>query len=54
MKTSEIYRLCQRLVLHGGDLCPDQVKIEALRELFMQEDLAKFSEEQEAKVNEAV
>lgn len=54
MKTSEIYRLCQRLVLHGGDLCPDQVKLEALRELFMQEDLAKYTEEQETKKNETV
>lgn len=54
MKKSDIYRACQQLVLHAGDLYPDHIKLEFLRELMTQEDLAKFAEEQEAKKNEAV
>lgn len=48
MKKSELYRGLQNTVLNDTTI-PNSTKIEALRELFTQEDLAKFSEEQEAK-----
>lgn len=48
MKKSEIYRVCQLVVVRETDLSAEET-IEILRELFVQEDLAKFSEEQEAK-----
>lgn len=48
MKKSEIYRMLQYMVLRDHEiLSPD--KLEILRELMAQEDLAKFTEEQEAK-----
>ena len=46
MKKSTIYRMTQRLVLAENDM-PYDVKLEILRELFLQEDLAKYAEEHE-------
>lgn len=46
MKKSEIYRLAQFTVLRDGVLYPDQ-KLDILRELMKQEDLALFCEQQE-------
>ena len=46
MKKSEIYRGLQTTVLKDMDIPPCS-KVEILRELFIQEDLAKFAEEQE-------
>lgn len=48
MKKSEIYHKAQILVLSSADLTYE-TELEMLRELIAQEDLAKFSEEQEAK-----
>lgn len=48
MKKSEIYKILQQIVVIDPELCEDQ-KLVILRELFIQEDLAKFSEEQEEK-----
>ncbi len=55
MKKSEIYKELQRIVLHykGSTIAYDGM-LEVLRELMTQEDLARFSEEQVAKANEAV
>lgn len=49
MKKSEIYRLAQVAVL--AQPLTDSVKITVLRELMVQEDLAKFCEQQEEKEN---
>lgn len=52
MKKSEMYKTVQKIMLfHGGTLTADE-RLQILRELMMQEDLAKFAEEQEAKKNE--
>ena len=48
MKKSEIYKILQQIVVIDPELCEDQ-KLGILRELFVQEDLAKFQEEQEAR-----
>ena len=48
MKKSEIYHNLQLLVVKDYELDAEPT-LEILRELFVQEDLAKFSEEQEAK-----
>ena len=50
MKKSEIYRICQLNVVRDPDLDAERT-LEILRELFIQEDLAKFAEEQETEVN---
>ncbi len=49
MKKSEIYHLLQIAAMRDGNLGYEET-LEVLRELFVQEDLAKFSEEQEAAV----
>lgn len=49
MKKSEIYRICQLMVLHEGSGFVGDDKLAILRELMAQEDLARFSEEQAAK-----
>lgn len=49
MKKSEIYHLLQRTLITGEVQFDFDEMLEALRELFTQENLAKFSEEQEAK-----
>ena len=48
MKKSELYHTLQQIVVTDSELYEED-KLEILRELFAQEDLAKFSEEQEAK-----
>ena len=48
MKKSEIYHVLQIAVMRDGNLDYEET-LEVLRELFIQEDLAKFSEEREAK-----
>lgn len=48
MKKSEMYHAMQRMLLTEREMTLE-AKLELLRELFIQEDLAKFSEEQEAK-----
>lgn len=48
MKKSEIYHTLQQIVVCDPELY-EETKLEILRELFAQEDLAKSSEEQEAK-----
>lgn len=48
MKKSEIYHLLQISAMRDGDLDYDET-LEVLRELMRQEDIALFSEEQEAK-----
>lgn len=48
MKKSEMYRTLQLLVLNSEEL-NDVPKLVILRELFKQEDLAKYAEEQEEK-----
>lgn len=48
MKKSELYRKLQHTVLNTMSM-PNEEKIQALRELMAQEDVAKVSEEQEAK-----
>lgn len=54
MKKSEMYKAVQEIVLlHSGTLTSDE-RLEILRELMTQEDIAEFYEEQEAKKNEAV
>lgn len=53
MKKSEIYKSLQRITLYYSPMDYDD-KLEILRELMTQEDLAKFAEEQEAKKNETV
>lgn len=53
MKKSEIYRMVQVAIL-DNDKIAETFKLEILRELFAQEDLAKFSEAQEVKQQEAV
>ena len=47
MKKSEMYHTLQLLVVRDLDLDAEPT-LEILRELFVQEDLAKFAEEQEA------
>ena len=47
MKKSEIYNLAQCTVLNSG--LRNETKLEVLRELMSQEDLAIFCEEQEVK-----
>lgn len=47
MKKSEIYYTLQLLAVRDPDLSAEHT-LEILRELFVQEDLAKFAEEQEA------
>lgn len=49
MKKSEIYRLLQRTLITEEVQFDYDERLEVLRELFTQEDLAKFAEEQEAK-----
>ena len=51
MKKSEIYHKLQVMVLKNHILCFDNAEdaLAAVRELALQEDMAKFSEEQEAK-----
>ena len=49
MKKSEIYHVLQKLVLSDSARFNNyDEKLTVLRELFVQEDLAKFAEEQEA------
>lgn len=52
MKKSEIYHAVQRMVLAERDMAYE-MKLEILRELFGQEDLAKMMEEMEKKNAEA-
>ena len=47
MKKSEIYRLLQMTVIAEEVQFGFEERLEVLRELFIQEDLAKFAEEQE-------
>lgn len=50
MKKSEIYHVLQKLVLSESTRFTNyEETLTVLRELFVQEDLAKFAEEQEAK-----
>jgi hypothetical protein len=49
VKKSEIYERVQYIVIGDDSWLSDAEKIEVLRELFQQEDLARFSEEQAAK-----
>lgn len=49
MEKSRVYRMIEYVVLEDKNVMQPHEKLEALRELFIQEDLAKFSEEQEAK-----
>ena len=49
MKKSEIYRLLQRTLITEEVQFDYDERLEVLRELFAQEDLAKYSEEQEEK-----
>ena len=49
MKKSGMYHYMQLLVVRDSDLDAEPT-LEILRELFVQEDLAKFQEEQEAAV----
>lgn len=54
MKKSEMYKAVQEIVLlHSGTLTSDE-RLEILRELMTQEDLAKFVERQGVNANEAV
>jgi hypothetical protein len=46
MKKSEMYHAMQRMLLAERELT-FEAKLEILRELFAQEDLAKYREEQE-------
>lgn len=48
MKKSELYHCMQEMLISEDCCLDDDVKLEALREMMRQEDLAKFSEEQEA------
>lgn len=49
MKKSEIYHEIQKVVLAAPlDLMNAETKLKSLRELFQQEDLAKYQEKQEA------
>lgn len=50
MKKSEIYHMLQITAMKDGNLSYEET-LEVLRELMRQEDLAKFSEEQEEAVN---
>ncbi len=54
MDKSVIYKVLQIMVLHDETELTDDGKLQVLRELFAQEDLARFSEEQAAKANETV
>ena len=49
MKKSQLYFNLQHVVLNAGNELMNSTKLEMLRELFTQEDLAKFAEEQEEK-----
>lgn len=49
MKKSQLYRMLQHVVLDETKILHNSDKLEMFRELFIQEDLAKFAEEQEAK-----
>lgn len=49
MKKSEMYRQLQRTLITEEIQFDYDERLEVLRELFTQEDLAKFAEEQEAK-----
>lgn len=55
MKKSEMYKKLQMIVLDydRGTIAYDD-RLEILRELMVQEDLARFSEEQTGKANAAV
>lgn len=46
MKRSEAYKLAQLAVVNSLSLCPVD-KLEVLKELMSQENIAKFCEEQE-------
>ncbi len=53
MKKSEMYKTLQIIVMDEADrYMGNDLKLETLRELMAQEDLARFSEEQAAKANE--
>lgn len=54
MKKSLMYSVVQHLVLNDQMQLSNEMKLEILRELMAQEDLARFSEEQTEKANEAV
>lgn len=54
MKKSEMYRLLQRTLITDEVQFDYDEKLEALRELMIQEDLAKYAEEKEEKTDEAV
>ena len=54
MKKSEMYRMLQMTLITDEAQFDYGEKLEALRELMIQEDLAKYEEEQEAKKNEGV
>lgn len=49
-----MYSVMQHLVLNDQLQLSNEMKLEVLRELMAQEDLARFSEEQTEKANEAV
>ena len=53
MKKSDIYHAMQRMVLSEREM-PYEMKLEILREMFAQEDLAKLMEEVDKKNTEAV
>ena len=52
MKNSEIYHLAQITVINSPCIAPER-KLETLRVLMENEDVAKFVEEREAKEREA-
>jgi len=54
VKKSEMYRMLQMTLITDEAQFDYGEKLEALRELMIQEDLAKYEEEQEAKKNEGV
>lgn len=54
MKKSEMYLQLQRTLITEELQFDYDERLEVLRELMAQEDLAKFAEEQEAKANETV
>lgn len=55
MKKSELYKKVQMIVMdYDGSMINYDDKLPILRELMVQEDLARFAEKQGAKQNEAV
>ena len=52
MKKSQFYRKLQLIVLDEDIYFDHMEKLEVLRELFVQEDLAKYAEEQEEQKQE--